>query len=35
MPELAIDHAQTGFDVDRVNRLMLLNAQKAYAVGTP
>ena len=33
MPELAIDHAQTGFDVDRVNRLMLLNAQKAFAAG--
>ena len=33
MPELAIDHAQAGFDVDRVNRLMLLNAQKAYALG--
>ena len=33
MPELAIDHAQSGFDVDRVNRLMLLNAQKAFAAG--
>ena len=33
MPELAIDHAQTGFDVDRVNRLMLLNGQRAFAAG--
>ena len=33
MPELAIDHAQKGFDVDRVNRVMLLNAQKAFAAG--
>ena len=35
MPELAIDHAQTGFDVDRVNRLMLLNAQRGIRGGTP
>ncbi len=33
MPELAIDHAQTGFDVERVNRLMLLNGQRAFAAG--
>ena len=33
MPELAIDHAQTGFDVERVNRLMLVNAQRAFAAG--
>ena len=33
MPELAIDHAQGGFDVERVNRLVLLNAQKAFAGG--
>ena len=33
MPELAIDHAQSGFDVDRVNRLMLLYAQRAFAAG--
>ena len=33
MPELAIDHAQAGGDADRVNRLMLLNAQKAFAAG--
>ena len=33
MPELAIDHAQAGFDVERVNRLMLLNAGNAVAAG--
>ena len=33
MPEPAIDHAQTGVDVDRVNRLMLLNGQRAFAAG--
>ena len=33
MPELAIDHAQTGFDVERVNRLMLVNGQRAFAAG--
>ena len=33
MPELAIDHAQRGGDVDRVNRLMLLNGQPAFAAG--
>ena len=33
MPELAIDHAQAGDDVDRVNRLILLNGQKAFAAG--
>ena len=33
MPEPAIDHAQMGDDVDRVNRLMLLNGQRAFAAG--
>ena len=33
MPHLAIDHAQAGADVERVNRLMLLNAEKAFATG--
>ena len=33
MAEVAIDHAQAGGDVERVNRLMLLNAQKAFAAG--
>ena len=33
MPEPAIDHAQKGDDVDRVNRLMLLNGQRAFAAG--
>ena len=33
MPEMAIDHAQAGRDVERVNRLMLLNAQKTFAAG--
>ena len=33
MPHSAIDHAQAAVDVERVNRLMLLNAQKAFATG--
>ena len=33
MPEPAIDHAQQGVDVDRVNRLLLANGQKAFAAG--
>ena len=33
MPELAIDHAQAGGDVERVNRLLLVNGHKAWAAG--
>ena len=33
MPEPAIDHAQKGGDVERVNRLLLLNGQRAFAAG--
>ena len=33
MPEPAIDHAEMGDDVGRVNRLMLLNGQRAFAAG--
>ena len=33
MPEPAIDHAQKGADVDRVNRLLLVNGQRAFAAG--
>ncbi len=33
MPELAIDYAQAGGDVERVNRLILLHAQRAFAAG--
>ena len=35
MPEAAIDHAQTGVDVDRVNRLMLLNGAEGIRRRTP
>ena len=34
MPEIAIDHAHAGGDADRVNRLLLLCAQPAFAAGT-
>ena len=33
MPESAIDHTQAAVDVERVNRLILLNAGKAVAAG--
>ena len=33
VPELAIHHAERGFDVERVNRLVLQNAEKAFAGG--
>ena len=33
MPHLAIDHAQAGCDVERVNRLILMNGQRAFATG--
>ena len=33
MPYLAIDHAQAGGDVERVNRLILMNGQRAFATG--
>ena len=32
-PSSAIDHAQAAVDVERVNRLMLLNAENAFATG--
>ena len=35
MAEVAIDHAQAGGDVERVNRLMLLNAAEGIRRGTP
>ena len=33
MPYLAIDHAQAGRDIERVNRLILMNGQRAFATG--
>ena len=33
MPYQAIDHAQAGCDVERVNRLILMNGQRAFATG--
>ena len=33
MPDLAIDHAQAGRDAERVNRLFLMNAERAFGSG--
>ena len=33
MPYQAIDHAQAGCDIERVNRLILMNGQRAFATG--